>query len=34
MESFFMISRGLWKIIKAFVNFDEEKRPDLILYHL
>lgn len=29
-----LIGVGLWKIIKAFVNFDEEKRPDLILYHL
>ena len=25
---------GLWKIIKSFVNFNEEKRPDLKLYHL
>ena len=25
---------GLWKIIKSFVNFNEEKRPDLKHYHL
>lgn len=29
-----LIGVGLWKIIKAFVNFDEEKRPNLIVYHL